>query len=263
MVTLKSYLLLLSICTYGILQVHCQWSFEAIPKHLSRCFSSRNVNEVCHIADRRCAMGRDIPNSTTTTTTPSTTSTTSSTSTTSEAPPIPPADGTEVSITFKAECLLDNGVCKGRYQIDSPFKISIRGGNSYNYQCDDIFTIPVGENSYSKGLRISTILWRMLSVQGLVSDLEEAQKWISCPNVRSDITYLVKYGAYPLSPQPLHYTCWCYNNSDSLCLDYLTKISYAAADCYGVLSPLCHQRLCENEFGFIYDHLDIRDDDHC
>lgn len=239
------YLLLMSICTYGILQVHCSQRKSKV-RH---CYRGETVEEVCHQADRRCAMGRDIPNSTTTTPSPTTSTTTGAT---------PSPGDVEISITFKFKCLdQDPPYCSGKFEIDSPFTIQLQGGNQYHYQCSDIFRVPTGNNSYAKGLRISTILWRVLSAQNYFSNFDATQKWISCPNVRSAIEHIVVFEAYPLPPQPIEYTCWCYGNDDPLCMEYLNKHGPVFGSCYTVKTPLCHRRLCEDIFGFQYSHLDF------
>lgn len=251
MTTRVCYLLLVSICTYGILQVHCNQR----KSRAKFCFYGQTVEEVCHKADRRCAMGRDIPNSTTTTTTPSPTTSTGS----------PPSPGdVAVSITFKFKCL-DQAppYCLGKFQIDSPFTIQLQGGNSYHYQCSDIFRVPTGNNSYAKGIRISTILWRILSSQGYFSNFDATQKWISCPNVRRAIEQIVEFEAYPLPPQPIDYTCWCYGNDDPICMDYLNKHGHVFGSCFQVKSPICHRRLCEDDFGFRFSHLDLDEPKPC
>lgn len=257
-VTLCSELLLLSICTYGILQVH---SNEVSPMKV--CFHGQSFEEVCHKANRRCVEGRDLPN-TTTTTAPTTTSTTSTTTTapTTSTSVDPPVDGTTVTINFKFKCYnTSNPDCNGSFEVESLFIIGT-GNVHYNYMCDDILRVNPGTNAYAKGLRISTLIWRMLLTQSSLdtSPPEVTQKWLSCPKIRNDIQRVVDYEPYPIPPQPLHYTCWCFKNDDPVCDLFLNKFGHVHGLCFSKDSAQCYLLLCSDEFGKFINRLNNVDE---
>jgi hypothetical protein len=245
-VTVFSYLLLLSICRYGILQVHCN---EVPPMKL--CFHGQTFEEVCHKANRRCVEGSDFPNTTTTTTT----STTEATTTTSSS--VPPLDGTTVTINFKYKCRDPSTVsCKGMFIITSSFLFS-DGMNRYTYLCDDILRTPPGTNSYAKGLRLSTILWRILINEPIMDTPpdEATLQWLQCPNVTAAIHNIVELEPYPLPPQPLQYSCWCFANDDPICMEYLNKMGPVHGGCYQRDDARCYQLLCSDAFGNFISQL--------
>lgn len=246
-------MLLLSVCIYGILQIHC----NELNLH-QLCFSGNSYSEICHKASRHCTEGRDFPNTTTTSTPPTTTTTdvpTTST-TTSSTTSSPPVDETVVMFKFKYRCLNASTNCEGRFEVISPFTVSLSGGNTFTYLCDDILRMPPGQNAYAHGLRISTLIWKLISnisLQG-ISPQEATQKWISCPNTRHLIRQILGSNHTPVY-SPIRYTCWCFNNLDNICYRYLNAIGPRYSSCYHDSSNRCYFLLCSDGFGNYIDFL--------
>lgn len=156
-------------------------------------------------------------------------------------------DGFFINVQFTAQCV--NHPCDGNFTITSGFRFTTPNGNAHKYMCDDILRVPLGHNSYAKGLRLSTLLWRML-LDNDPTKLESTVKSIQCKA--------------PTNPnhQGAHDLCECYGQgSNEICRQRLESKGPGYASCIKTeRTRRCYQLLCKRRDKSFISRLD--DVDH-
>lgn len=250
MVTIYNEMFILSIWFYGIAQV------LSIEPSSYPCVCGSNIQELCHLAARHCATGRDFPES--------------STISYDDMPSdydYPDAQylfvGGSYKLTamlqFDYKCLFDDDLeCRGKFQVSSPIKISV-AGLTYTYLCDDVLRCVMGENSYGEGIYLSTFIRRLIVYHYLslpnVSLEVPILTWISCPRMRYQISRILSSDDVFQYSQLVLYSCWCFGNFYSECHNFLGMRDSHYLSCYRRADFACYQKLCSDDRGRFIDFL--------
>lgn len=242
-------MLMMLIWLYRIHQV------QSVEPYSHTCVCSKNILDMCHYAGRRCASGHGFPEVITMD---------------EDFPPgFNKSDfnyisndesvySTTISMHFDYQCKLEDSECRGKFQVNSPFKISING-LTYTHLCDDVLREPSGGNSYGEGVYLSTFIRRLIlhHYKSLpdISLGDPVHRWISCPNIRSDLNAIMSFMSFKSSHLVL-YSCWCFANYYDECHKFLSLRGPYFAACYRDPGFNCYLKLCSDDKGKFIDFLD-------